>query len=80
MTQKNKATVDPALQEAFAGKLLGQFSGTMTVLLASLGDRLGLFKDLAARVPRRRQSSRSGPVSTSVTCVSGSAALRRPAI
>ena len=51
MTQKNNATVDPALQEAFAGKLIGQFSGTMTVLLATLGDRLGLFKDLAAKGP-----------------------------
>jgi SAM-dependent methyltransferase len=51
MTQNNNAPVDLALQEAFAGKLLGQFSGTMTVLLASLGDRLGLFKNLAAHGP-----------------------------
>src|SRR5215831_8832008 len=51
MTQNNNATVDPARQEAFAGKLLEQFSGTMSVLLASLGDRLGLFKDLAANGP-----------------------------
>jgi SAM-dependent methyltransferase len=51
MTQKNSTTVDPARQAAFAGKLLEQFSGTMSVLLASLGDRLGLFKDLAAHGP-----------------------------
>ena len=51
MTQKNSATVDHARQEAFVGKLLEQFSGTMSVLLASLGDRLGLFKDLATRGP-----------------------------
>jgi SAM-dependent methyltransferase len=51
MTQKNNATVDPTRQEAFAGKLFEQFCGTMSVLLASLGDRLGLFKDLAAHGP-----------------------------
>src|SRR5262249_44717708 len=51
MTQNNNATVDPARQEAFAGKLFEQFCGTMSVLLASLGDRFGLFQDLAANGP-----------------------------
>jgi SAM-dependent methyltransferase len=47
----NQPAIDSARQHAFAGKMLEQFSGTMTVLLASIGDRLGLFKDLAARGP-----------------------------
>jgi SAM-dependent methyltransferase len=50
MTQQ-QATIDPGRQQAFAGKMLEQFSGTMTVLLATIGDRLGLFKDLAANGP-----------------------------
>ena len=50
MTQSQTA-IDPARQQAFAGKMLEQFSGTMTVLLASIGDQLGLFKDLAAHGP-----------------------------
>ena len=44
----NRVTIDPARQQAFAGKMLEQLSGTLTVLLAAIGDRLGLFKDLAA--------------------------------
>src|SRR5215468_2139908 len=41
-------TLDPAKQEAFVHKILGDTSATMTTILASIGDRLGLFKDLAA--------------------------------
>src|SRR6267142_1782927 len=41
------ATLDPARQEAFIGKVLEHTSGTMTTLLAVIGDRLGLFKNLA---------------------------------
>ena len=41
-------TTDPAKQEAFVHKVLGDSSATMTTLLACIGDRLGLFKDLAA--------------------------------
>ena len=40
--------VDQAKQEAFVNKVLGDTSATMTTILASIGDRLGLFKDLAA--------------------------------
>src|SRR5262245_41783953 len=39
--------VDRALQEKFVGKVVEQISGTMTTLLACVGDRLGLFKNLA---------------------------------
>lgn len=48
---QSQATIDPGRQQAFAGKMLEQFSGTMTVLLAAIGDRLGLFKDLVAHGP-----------------------------
>ena len=41
------AAVDPVRQEAFVGKVVEQISGTMTTLLAAIGDRLGLFKNLA---------------------------------
>jgi len=43
--------INQTKQEAFAQKVLGDTSGTMTTLLASIGDRLGLFKDLAANGP-----------------------------
>ncbi|MBX9398192.1 methyltransferase domain-containing protein [Streptomyces sp. TRM72054] len=47
--------VDEARVEAFMEKALGDLSGTMTVGLCHLGDRLGLFKDLAARGPAGSQ-------------------------
>jgi 2-polyprenyl-3-methyl-5-hydroxy-6-metoxy-1,4-benzoquinol methylase len=43
--------INPARQEAFIQKVLGDNSATMTTILASLGDRLGLFKDLATNGP-----------------------------
>jgi len=43
--------VDDAKLEAFMGKLLGDLGGTMASMMAVLGDRLGLFKDLAERGP-----------------------------
>jgi SAM-dependent methyltransferase len=45
------ATLDPARQEAFIGKVLHDTSATMTTFLAVIGDRLGLFKDLAGYGP-----------------------------
>ena len=44
-------TIDPARQEKFVGKVVEQISGTMTTLLAAVGDRLGLFKNLAEQGP-----------------------------
>ncbi len=44
-------TVDAARQEEFAGKVVEQISGTMTTLLGTIGDRLGLFKDLTEQGP-----------------------------
>ncbi len=39
---------DPTKVEAFIGKVLNDTSAAMVTTLATLGDRLGLFKDLAA--------------------------------
>src|SRR3954469_9080946 len=38
---------DESRQEAFVGRVLGDTSATMITILASIGDRLGLFKDLS---------------------------------
>jgi SAM-dependent methyltransferase len=46
-----QTSIDRTKQEAFVHKVLGDTSATMTTLLASIGDRLGLFKDLAANGP-----------------------------
>ncbi|MBZ9643769.1 methyltransferase domain-containing protein [Streptomyces sp. PSKA30] len=47
--------LDDAKVEAFMEKALGDLSGTMTIGLCHLGDRLGLFKDLATRGPAGSQ-------------------------
>src|SRR4051794_7362317 len=39
--------VDEAKLEAFMGKLIGDFGGTMATMLGVIGDRLGLFRNLA---------------------------------
>src|SRR5437763_5110433 len=43
--------IDSARQEEFIGKVVEQISGTMTTLLAAIGDRLGLFKNLVGQGP-----------------------------
>src|SRR5438067_5160263 len=45
------APLDEAKVEAFMGKVLDDLSGTTTTLFCTIGDRLGLFKDLAANGP-----------------------------
>src|SRR5467141_2657683 len=47
----NHPAVDQAKMEAFVGKVLGDTSAALTTTLAVIGDRLGLFKDLAAHGP-----------------------------
>jgi SAM-dependent methyltransferase len=44
-------TIDQRQAEAFVGKVLGDTTGTTNTVLAHIGDRLGLFKDLAANGP-----------------------------
>ncbi len=46
-----EATIDEAKMEAFVGKVLGDTSSAMVTALASLGDRLGLFKALGSGGP-----------------------------
>ena len=43
----SQGPLDQIKAEAFAAKVLCDTSATFTTLLASLGDRLGLFKHLA---------------------------------
>jgi len=45
------ATIDSDKVHAFVGKVLNDSSATFATMLAALGDRLGLFKELAARGP-----------------------------
>lgn len=45
------STLDPARQEAFVGKVLGDTSAWFVTTMAAMGDRLGLFKDLAIHGP-----------------------------
>jgi hypothetical protein len=47
----DQPVLDQAKMEAFVQKVLGDTSAAMTTTLAALGDRLGLFKDLAANGP-----------------------------
>ena len=44
-------TIDRAKRRAFLDKVIGDTSGMAATLLATIGDRLGLFKDLAANGP-----------------------------
>src|SRR5579872_1815008 len=44
-------TLDPAKAGAFTGRVLGDTAATTSTVLAALGDRLGLFKALAAGGP-----------------------------
>ena len=43
--------MDRVKAEEFVGKVLSEASGLPTTLLAGIGDRLGLFKDLKANGP-----------------------------
>jgi 2-polyprenyl-3-methyl-5-hydroxy-6-metoxy-1,4-benzoquinol methylase len=43
--------IDPAKTEAFMGQLVGNLSGTLVTYMSALGDRLGLFRDLAESGP-----------------------------
>jgi hypothetical protein len=46
MTSQTTTPADVAAVEEFAFRCVGDFSGAMSVLLAALGDRLGLFRAL----------------------------------
>ncbi len=44
--------VDPSKTEAFVGKVLGDAAGLFAMVCCSVGDKLGLFKDLEAHGPQ----------------------------
>ena len=48
---RETSAINPARQEQFVEKVVEQISGTMTTLLGAVGDRLGLFKNLAEQGP-----------------------------
>src|SRR5688572_26410489 len=50
-SMSNQRPVDKAKAEAFVGKVLADTSATLITMLVTIGDRLGLFKDLAAHGP-----------------------------
>lgn len=50
-TQQQLSGIDEQRAEAFVGKAMGDVSATVTVLLATIGDRLGLFTTLAEQGP-----------------------------
>ena len=43
--------IDQAKAEAFVGRVFGDTSAAMTTIMAAIGDRHGLFKELAASGP-----------------------------
>lgn len=51
MVAQQTQTIDQAAAEAFVGKALGDLAGITNTALASIGDRVGLFKSLAAEGP-----------------------------
>ena len=51
MCMSETSAINHARQEEFVEKVVEQISGTMTTLLAAIGDRLGLFKNLAEQGP-----------------------------
>ena len=51
MTTTTEATVDQDKTAAFVGRVLADTSASMITMLCAVGDRLGFFRDLAARGP-----------------------------
>jgi len=68
---EREPALDQTKMEAFVHKVLGDTSATMITILAVLGDRLGLFKDLAAHGPATSSGWRPGPGSTNAMRGSG---------
>ena len=70
-------TIDETKLNEFVNKAVGDVGATMSSILVVIGDRLGLWKAMAAAGPIDAASSRSAPRRTSATCASGST-RRRP--
>lgn len=69
-------TIDQAKTEAFLGKVLSDTSGMTTTILASIGDRLGLFTNFSHMAQRPVLSWRTVPISTNATHANGLAPWR----
>ena len=65
-------SIDQAKTEAFVGKVLADTAGLAVTVMSSIGDRLGLFKQLAQDRPRVKNWP-SAHTSTNATPASGSA-------
>lgn len=72
-----QAVLDQAKVDQFVGKVLGDTSATLVTLLAAIGDRLGLFKELAASGPATSADLASRTGTNERYAVSGSAEWRR---
>jgi hypothetical protein len=66
-----ETTLDPNRVNAFVGKVLGDGSGASAMLLAAIGDRLGLFKDLDRNGPAASSDLAARAASKSDTHASG---------
>ena len=81
MVTTTQSEIDAAASQAFAGRVLGDVSACMVTLLAALGDRLDLFKDLDARGPATDDElAARTPAPMPATRASGWAAWQRLAI
>jgi hypothetical protein len=55
-TMRFQQNLDQEKARAFLGQVFGDLTGLTNTVLASIGDRLGLFKDLAANGPATSQA------------------------
>ena len=66
--------INPDKLNEFLGKALVDFGATFNAALIGIGDKLGLYKALAAGGPQTSGNSRKRPALQSATCANGSAA------
>src|SRR5215468_9275417 len=72
--------MDDTRAEQFTGRVLTDTAAAATVVMAALGDRLGLFRQLAQAGPATSGELASRRPCPSGTCGNGSAACLRPGI
>jgi hypothetical protein len=70
-TLEEPVAIDGAKLEAFVFRAVDEVGATLNAALVVMGDKLGLYRALAARARSRRTSSRAAPARASATCVSG---------
>ena len=67
----NTATVDMSKTEAGMNLVMGNLAGALITSMCSIGDRLGLFTDLAERAQPQVKSWRRAPASVNAMHESG---------